>query len=385
MRRYDMAVIGGGASGCCLAAELGEAGMSVLLLERGERLGRKLSATGNGQGNVTNVDMSVDKYFGGGKRIVRDIVGTDHRAALLPFCGIFEADERGRVYPAGRQASSLTDELRHRIARTNVDVRFGAFVTGLDAGFEIRTESGERYLSDNVALCAGGKAAKQFGTDGNAYALAEGLGHTVTPLYPALVQLKADMRELRTLKGLRFDCSVTAYADGAKLKRTRGDVIFTDYGLTGNAIFTLSSCLTDKRHASVSIEFLPAVTLDAVREDVERKKLAGYEGGDLLRCTLNNQLGKVIVKRAGEDPVAIAKTVKDFRMDITGTLGFDNAQVTHGGIDMREVTEELESRFVPGLFFAGEILDVDGECGGYNLHWAITSAHRVATAVKMRK
>ena len=385
MRRYDMAVIGGGASGCCLAAELGEAGMSVLLLERGERLGRKLSATGNGQGNVTNVDMSADKYFGGGKRIVRDIVGTDHRAALLPFCGIFEADERGRVYPAGRQASSLTDELRHRIARTNVDVRFGAFVTGLDAGFEIRTESGERYLSDNVALCAGGKAAKQFGTDGNAYALAEGLGHTVTPLYPALVQLKADMRELRTLKGLRFDCSVTAYADGAKLKRTRGDVIFTDYGLTGNAIFTLSSCLTDKRHASVSIEFLPAVTLDAVREDVERKKLAGYEGGDLLRCTLNNQLGKVIVKRAGEDPVAIAKTVKDFRMDITGTLGFDNAQVTHGGIDMREVTEELESRFVPGLFFAGEILDVDGECGGYNLHWAIASAHRVATAVKMRK
>ena len=118
---------------------------------------------------------------------------------------------------------------------------------------------------------------------------------------------------------------------------------------------------------------------------VERKKLAGYEGGDLLRCTLNNQLGKVIVKRAGEDPGAIAKTVKDFRMDITGTLGFDNAQVTHGGIDMREVTEELESRFVPGLFFAGEILDVDGECGGYNLHWAITSAHRVATAVKMRK
>lgn len=385
MRRYDMAVIGGGASGCCLAAELGEAGMSVLLLERGERLGRKLSATGNGQGNVTNVDMSVDKYFGGGKRIVRDIVGTDHRAALLPFCGIFEADERGRVYPAGRQASSLTDELRHRIARTNVDVRFGAFVTGLDAGFEIRTESGERYLSDNIALCAGGKAAKQFGTDGNAYALAEGLGHTVTPLYPALVQLKADMRELRTLKGLRFDCAVTAYADGAKLKRTRGDVIFTDYGLTGNAIFTLSSCLTDKRHASVSMEFLPSVTLDAVREDVERKKLAGYEGGDLLRCTLNNQLGKVIVKRAGEDPVAIAKTVKDFRMDITGTLGFDNAQVTHGGIDMREVTEELESRFVPGLFFAGEILDVDGECGGYNLHWAITSAHRVATAVKMRK
>ena len=385
MRRYDMAVIGGGASGCCLAAELGDAGMSVLLLERGERLGRKLSATGNGQGNVTNVDMSVDKYFGGGKRIVRDIVGTDHRAALLPFCGIFEADERGRVYPAGRQASSLTDELRHRIARTNVDVRFGAFVTGLDAGFEIRTESGERYLSDNVALCAGGKAAKQFGTDGNAYALAEGLGHTVTPLYPALVQLKADMRELRTLKGLRFDCVVTAYADGAKLKRTRGDVIFTDYGLTGNAIYTLSSCLTDKRHASVSMEFLPSVTLDAVREDVERKKLAGYEGGDLLRCTLNNQLGKVIVKRAGEDPGAIAKTVKDFRMDITGTLGFDNAQVTHGGIDMREVTEELESRFVPGLFFAGEILDVDGECGGYNLHWAITSAHRVATAVKMRK
>lgn len=157
MRRYDMAVIGGGASGCCLSGRAGRCGMSVLLLERGERLGRKLSATGNGQGNVTNVDMSADKYFGGGKRIVRDIVGTDHRAALLPFCGIFEADERGRVYPAGRQASSLTDELRHRIARTNVDVRFGAFVTGLDAGFEIRTESGERYLSDNVALCAGGQ------------------------------------------------------------------------------------------------------------------------------------------------------------------------------------------------------------------------------------
>lgn len=382
MKTYDIAIIGGGAAGSYLAALLGGSGKSVVLIEAGDRLGRKLSATGNGQGNLTNVNMSAAKYFGD-RTLIGSIVGSDYKRVLEPFCGIFSSDSLGRVYPAGRQASSLTDALRRKIDRAgNIDVLLKTKVIGLERGFKLVIDGGKTLFARRVVVCAGGKAQKQFGTDGGAYALVGGFGHTVTPLRPALVQLKTDTSHIKSLRGLRADCVVTAYVGGEAVKEARGDVIFADYGVTGNAIFTVSSFVTDKTDVTLSLAFLPDVDQEAIARDVETKKREGYARDELLACTLNNQLGRAILRRVGsDDPASIAQAVKNFTLRVTGTLGFDYAQVTRGGIPTSEVTETLESVFSPGLFFAGEVLDVDGECGGYNLHWAFSSARRIFEAI----
>lgn len=383
MKNYDVAIIGGGAAGAYLAALFAaRGGASVVLIEAGERLGRKLAATGNGQGNVTNAHISADKYFSAGVarlELIASVIGDDYRAVLAPFYGLFTTDALGRVYPAGRQASALTDALRRTIGNSaNIEVVTNARVVALEKGYKITIADGRSFGARFVALCAGGKAQKQFGTDGSAYALAERFGHRITTLCPALVQLKTDTTHIRALRGLRVDCLVTAKVADKAVKTARGDVIFADYGVTGNAVFTVSSYVAGRERVSLSLAFLPDVEEAAIVRDIESKKRAGYARDELLACTLSNQLGRAIVRRcSSDDPRVIADAVKNFELTVTGTLGFDNAQVTRGGIALDEVTDGLESKLTDGLFFAGEILDVDGECGGYNLHWAFSSARRV--------
>ncbi len=380
MKRYGLAIVGGGASGLYLAARLANKSISVILLESGNRVGRKLSATGNGQGNLTNTDMSADKYFGN-KKLIKNVIYADCSDVLDIFPMLFSADERGRIYPTGRQASALTDALRKIVSEAkNIDVVTSAAVTDIRAGYKLFVD-GEIIEADRVALCTGGKAQRQFGTDGSGYALASRFGHKVTPLFPSLVQLKTDTERIKSLKGLRVDCMLTAYADGKKLCSSRGDVIFAEYGITGNAVFQVSPYITGKKDAEVSLEFLPDIRREAIAENIKQKLSLGYAAEELLSGTLNNQIGRAVVRSSDRTPDGISRAVKDFRLTVTGTLGFDHAQVTRGGIDTDGVTENLESVYSAGLYFAGEILDVDGECGGYNLHWAFSSARRVSEAI----
>ena len=230
----------------------------------------------------------------------------------------------------------------------------------------------------------GGKAQKQFGTDGSSYALAEAFGHKLTPLYPSLVQLKTDTTYIKTLRGIRADCKLTAVVDGREVTSCRGDVIFTEYGISGNAVFSVSPAFAGKTGEAV-IEFAPDIPYEALKADVREKRDRGYADSELLALTLNNQIGRAVIRRAASTtPEDIAAMAKHFTLKVTGTLGFDYAQVTHGGIDMRDVSDELESRLCKNLFFAGEVLDVDGDCGGYNLTWAFASADRVAHAIEGR-
>ena len=384
MNEYEIAIIGGGAAGLYLAAALGGAKKTVII-ERGARVGKKLSATGNGQGNVANADAGAKHYFTDDARLLSSVLdGAPTERVLALFDGLFVTDEQGRIYPAGRQASSLTDCLRRKCARAGVEILVGTRVTDIKKGFVIGTDKGA-ITADNVVFCAGGKAQKQFGTDGTAFETVRALGHTVTPLYPSLVQLKTNTEHIKTLKGIRAECVVTALCGDETLKAVRGDVIFTEYGVSGNAIFAVSPYVTDVRGCALSLEFLPDVTESELAADIEKKKRACYESGELLALTLNNQIGRAIIKYAGSDDAgAIAHAAKHFRLNITGKLGFDYAQVTRGGVPLAEVTDGLESKLVKGLYFAGEALNVDGECGGYNLHWAFASALRVAGAVSGR-
>lgn len=400
MERIQIAIIGGGASGLFLATAL-QQNRKAVLFERGDRVGRKLSATGNGQGNITNLAALETEYFSvkGKNQLTQDVLkGADVQDLYAYFQNLgvlFSADDRGRVYPASRQASALTDALRFCVAQKGLDVRLSTRIYDMekkDGGFILYAEEGteghkKTFFAEKVVLCVGGKAAKNFGSDGNGYALAQKMGHSVTALYPSLVQVKADVTHTKTLKGIRVnDGGLTAVTSDGARHSLRGDVIFTDYGVSGDAVFRMSAFIADKIGAGVrfEVDFLPDVGEVEIFDALQRKRTAfpTLPETELLFGIVNNQIGRAVLKRAKGNLREAARLVKHFDLTVTGSLGFDYAQVTKGGIPLGEVTRNLESRFAKGLYFTGEILDVDGQCGGFNLQWAYSSAMRVARALE---
>ncbi len=402
MKRVKVAIIGGGAAGLMLAASfprdfinLGE----VAIFERNDRVGKKLAATGNGQGNITNLSVKEGGYFSvsaAGAVRAQDIVTAYDDNALRAFftsLGVPTlADERGRVYPAGRQASALCDALRFFVEKQGVSVYLQAKVTKIKKekdGFLLQVNKNgaeETYFAKTVVLCAGGKAAKNFGTDGTAYALAQDFGHSVTKLYPSLVQLKTDTAPVKSLKGIRVQGGVVrAYENGRLIAKETGDIIFTEYGVSGDAVFRISAFLTDKvaKGLSLELDFLPGFSETELYQILKAKeeKFPNLAKTELLFGVVNNQIGRAVLRRADGDIRLAAKLIKAFPLSLAGNLGFDYAQVTKGGIPLLETDENLESKLVKGLYFAGEILDVDGACGGYNLQWAFSSAQTVAKAL----
>ena len=402
MEKFSVAVIGGGAAGLVLATAL-RLDKKVVVFERLERVGKKLAATGNGQGNLTNADLRDDAYFsqntGDRYALNTALRQYDNRSfiAYMQALGVLTVtDEKGRVYPSGRQASALCDALRFAALERGVTLRLQSQVTSVVKKNNtfllcVKTPNGEeRVEAERVVLCAGGKAAKNFGTDGSAYGLAVALGHSVTPLYPSLVQLKTDVDRIKTLKGIRVaDAALTAEWTNRGKRKThtlRGDVIFTDYGVSGDAVFRMSAFIADSLQNGVrlSIDLLPAYTADEIYAALLAKRQAFEDRPfeELLCGILNNQVARAVMKTVERDDLrAAANAVKAFPLTVKGTLGYDYAQVTKGGIPLCETDANLQSNKVKGLYFAGEILDVDGECGGYNLQWAYSSARTVAAAI----
>lgn len=409
MKEYAAIIVGGGASGMFCALRLAESGVKdVLLLERNDRLGRKLSATGNGQGNVTNTAMSAEHYFSGDAGRVASVLARfgaeDLIGALSALGGIFLSDAVGRVYPASRQAASVTDLLRFAL-EGRVEVRTGVRVLSArrdGALFSVRTDGGKEFRGRALVLACGGKAAPHFGTDGSGYGLARAFGHTVTPLRPSLVQLKTEQAYIRGLKGVRADCAVRLLPGAAAAKGMpaskgdvclRGDLLFTDYGVSGDVIFRLSAFC--REGDVLSVDFLPDCAPSAVAAAIRGKaeRYPQMRGEDLLRGIVNSAVGKCLAKYSANAPFSqdrgladrLAACVKDFRLPVVGSLGFDYAQVTKGGVPLGEVDDDLMSRRAEGLYLLGELLDVDGECGGYNLQWAFSCGAVAAAAVAGRE
>lgn len=401
MENFQTMIIGAGAAGLFAALRLGEAGhgREVLLVERNERAGRKLSATGNGQGNVTNLDLSEKHYRSSDMRLVSSVLHRFGREELLQYMaslgGIFSADEEGRVYPASRQASAVTDLLRFRLAELGIALRTGEKIIAAEkrgGSFYLRAASGSEYCCKTLVLACGGAAASHFGTDGSGYALARSFGHIVTPLRPSLVQQKTDLPPIRGLKGVRCNCRIRLIRGGHSVCGAEGDVIFTDYGISGNAVFKISPCAS--AGDTVAIDFLPdtepAALLEALRNKL--KSAPALKAEDLFRCVVNSAVGKAILRRCGIDGARniqdvagklpeLAQTAKNYTLNLTGSLGFDSAQVTQGGVSALELDENLMSKKVKNLYIVGELVDVDGDCGGYNLQWAFSSGWLAAGAV----
>jgi len=392
----DVIVIGGGASGMMAALTAAENGRSVVLLERQSRVGRKLLATGNGRCNLTNYHVSPDHYHGEDSGFcAHALCAFDTGTTLQYFASLgllTVSEDSGRVYPMSNMAGSVLDVLRYALERPGIRVCTGQAVTAVKRiaeGFTVRTET-EVFAARKVILAAGGAAGSKVGGVMDGYRLAKMLGHHRTALYPSLVQLRTDPTYPRALKGVKAECSIAILRGGERVAENRGEVLFTEYGVSGPAIFDISRTVsTGGKGLVCALDFFPdwetREVLDWLR--LRREAMGTHEASTLLVGSCHTRLGQMLCKAAGfttqcaagltdSDLERIARQVKRFALPITGTCGFDQAQVTAGGLRTEEFDPEtLESRVVPGLYACGEVLDVDGDCGGFNLQWAWSSGH----------
>ena len=389
-------VIGGGAAGLAAAIAAAECGDTVTVAEKMDRVGKKILATGNGRCNLTNHRVSPEHYHGdessfcGHALRAFDVGTTLQYFASLGLLTVQE--DSGRVYPMSNMAGSVLDVLRYALERPGVQVLTGQTVTALKktAGdFTVRTET-DTFSAERVILAAGGAAGSKVGGVMDGYRLAKGLGHHRTALYPSLVQVKTAPTYPRSLKGVKAECGIAILRGGERVAENRGAVLFTEYGVSGPAIFDISRAVSTGGEGLVcALDFFPdwgpREVLDWLR--LPREVMGTHEASTLLLGSCHTRLGQMLCKAAGftsqraadltdSDLARIARQVKRFALPITGTCGFDQAQVTAGGLRTEEFDPEtLESRVVPGLYACGEVLDVDGDCGGVNLQWAWSSGH----------
>lgn len=392
---YEVIIIGGGASGVISAIELSRgknsiSGDNILILEKNDRILKKLVATGNGQANLTNASISEENYYGDKnfvKSAVNDIINLDVKDYFYGLGLQTITDEIGRVYPMSRQASSVVDLFLAHLLKSNVTIKTNQSVTSVkekDGIFLVKTNNVE-YQSKKVIFAFGGSAGKQFGTDGSSYSLLNVFGHKTTNLYPSLVQIKTEREKIRGLKGLKEYALCTACDGDLPLKSALGDVMFTDYGVSGSAIFQISGHFAKAKNPILSIEFLPDLTIDQIAEILKNadKNSPIYNENAYLGI-INKRIGLSILKTVqNKNYYSLAKALKNFTLKVTGSLGFDNAQVTKGGIQTKDVnSSDYQSKLKKGIYVIGEALDVDGDCGGYNLSFAFSSGVKCARAIK---
>ncbi len=389
----NVCVIGGGAAGMLAALTAAENGHRVLLLERQSRVGRKLLATGNGRCNLSNYHVSPAHYHGGAgfcdfALSQFDVGETLQYFASLGLLTVSEAS--GRIYPMSNMAGSVLDVLRYALERPEIDLQTGQTVTAvrkMPEGFSVKTET-DTFSARCLILAAGGAAGSKVGGGMDGYRLAKSLGHHRTALYPSLVQLKTDPTYPRALKGVKAQCGISICRGSQVLARNSGEVLFTEYGVSGPAIFDLSrSVSTGGSDLTCLLNFFPDWEEAEVLHWLSQRQaaMAAHEASTLLTGSCHTRLGQMICKSAGftnqraagltrDDLRRIARQATHFALPLTGTCGFDQAQVTAGGLDTSEFDPRtLQSRLVPGLYACGELLDIDGDCGGYNLQWAWSS------------
>lgn len=389
-------IIGGGASGMMAAITAAEnPNNTVTLLERHNRVGRKLLATGNGRCNLTNTDLAASHYHGAQPQFALPALtrfGLDETLALFHSLGLATVtDAAGKVYPLSDHASSVLDVLRFALENRHVNVVCSCDVVDVRKkarGYEAVSATGEKYFGDKLIIASGGCAGGKLGGTKSGYHLLGLLGHRCSALHPSLTQIKTDPTYVRPLKGVRADARVTLDRRGRLPLCEAGEVQFTDFGLSGPVAFSLSRAAGLADDAVLSLDFLRHDTHDKVRSLLHNKRAAMGElpAASFLAGILHPRLGEVVVRRALRDAsgscaaltdgdlACIAKTLRAFTLPVTGVMGMDSAQVTAGGMFTEEFDPEtLESRIAPGVYATGEVLDIDGDCGGYNLQWAWSS------------
>ena len=394
-----VAVIGGGASGMMAAVTAASEGARVILLEHKDRIGKKILSTGNGRCNFTNIHQEPICYHSEDPMFPWEVVERFNAQAVISFffqLGVYSKNRNGYIYPNSDQASAVLDAFRMELDRLKVEIRTGVECREIrpgKKGFTVLTDQGP-VRADRVILCAGSKAAPTTGSDGSGYDLAKKLGHRILPVLPALTALKCEEKFFKSIAGVRANGSVSIWSGGECIAKDTGEIQLTDYGISGIPVFQVSryasKLLYEKKEMDAVLDFMPDFTKEQTNAFLRaRAKTRPDKSAEMFLiglfhkklCDLWIRLSEIPRQRkAGElteDEIArLTSLIKEFRVRVRETNPYDKAQVCCGGVDTREVNPEtLESVYVPGVYFAGEILDVDGMCGGYNLTFAWASGY----------
>lgn len=394
-----IAIIGGGASGMMAAITASGQGAQVTIYEAKERLGKKLLATGNGKCNYTNLVQEDSCYRGENaafSKAAREQFPVEKTLEFFKSIGIEPKIRNGYVYPNSEQAASVADALAMEVRAKKVRVISEQVysVKGYDGQFLVKSEQGQAEF-DKVILCCGSPAGMKNPKDFAGYGLAERFGHRITTLIPALVQLRCKEKWLKTVSGVRTEGIVTVLENGKQIAEEKGELLFAEYGLSGIPVFQISrfagAALERGSKVSCKVDVLPGYSLEELEEllKVRFETLKNRTAEEMLTGLLNHKLNYILLKELNIDPTAdskkafcpenlkkLAALYKGIICQVTELNPFANAQVCAGGVDTAEIDENtMESKLVPGLYFAGELVDVDGTCGGYNLQWAWSSGY----------
>ena len=394
----NVIVIGAGASGLIAAIYAKSKGNNVILLEKNEICGKKILATGNGRCNFWNEDQRLEHYRSSNFEKIEKIINNKNREEILKFfekIGIEPKIKNGYYYPNSNQAISIKKALELEAQKQNVIIKTDSEVVDLKKekdDFKVILKNGQEIISNSVILATGSKAAPKTGSDGIGYQICKKFNHTIVKPLPALVQLKADGKFLKDWEGIRTDVLIKLYENGKKIGEEIGEIQLTNYGISGICVFNLSGRvsrgLNDNKKETVKINFLNSLNINLPKDFIEwmnKRNLLVKDRSifELLEGVLNYKLVNVLLKKSKinnnmkweelslSSKNDLAENITSFKLDIIGTNSFDKAQVCSGGIPLNEIdVNDMQSLKVKGLYIIGELLDVDGDCGGYNLEWA---------------
>ena len=408
---HDLIIVGGGASGMTAAIVAKDFGLDVAIVEGTDRVGKKVLTTGNGRCNISNrcvaepfinYHSNCDNFFSS----VLSQFGVDDTLNYFLSLGLpIVPLKGGKLYPQSLQASSVVDILKMSLEDRNIPLYTGCKIKDIhkDKIFKLSTNNDEYKLftCENLILACGGKSAPKTGSDGSAYNLAKNLGHSITKLLPGIVQLKLDYNHLKALSGVKFDGYAKLFVNDEEVKEDFGEILFTDYGISGPPILQISALASQAtstgKKTEVVVDLMPNYTKDELIDFLEchfailshRPILNAFIG------VINKKIIPVLLKECGitdlhmpcyelswKEKNKLIQTLKSWKFTCTGTNDFNQAQVTIGGVTASEINPDtLESKIVPNLHFAGEIMDVHGDCGGFNLQWAWSSGYVAAKSI----
>ena len=411
MIHHDLIIVGGGASGLMAAITAKDFGIDVAIVESTDRIGKKILTTGNGRCNISNncIKPPFINYHSSNSNFkfsALETLSLKDTLDLFMTLGLpITAMPTGKLYPQSLQASSVVDILKMAIEDRNVPLYTACKIKTIhkDKIFKLSTinEDYKLFTANKIILACGGKTAPKTGSDGSGHSLAKSFGHKITSLLPGIVQLKLDYPHLKALSGVKFDGYATLLVDDKEVKKDFGEILFTDYGISGPPILQISALASqgtyNNKKTEVIVDLLPSYTYEELENFIEcHFALFGHRPIiNALIGVVNKKIIPILLKECGitnlqlpcyeltwKEKKQLINTLKSWKFTCTGTNDFNQAQVTIGGVDTKDVNSEtLESKLVENLYFTGEILDVHGDCGGFNLQWAWSSGYTAAKSI----
>ncbi len=412
MKSTEILIAGGGAAGMMAAlAASGNCG-NITIVEKMPQLGKKILATGNGRCNYTNYYQSEECYRGTDSRFAWNVLqkfGCMETVELFKTYGIMPYEKNGYIYPVSEQAIDVRNVLKRQIESKGVDIHTNEKIinvklhlntkTRKNYGFIAETDKNQ-YYARKLILATGGKAGAVHGSDGSGYKIAQSLGHSLVPPVAALSSCILNEKFLKEWAGTRTKGTVAAYSEtGQLLSKDSGELQFVAQGISGIPVFQVSRYISRelyyKKKPYLVIDIMPLYSTEEIINELKKriKNPANHTAGDIFEGIINNRLAQALLKKCNipvkraasgitsQEIIKIAKTIKKWRLIPKATGGFDKAQVTCGGVLTSEINNgTMESKICHGLYFAGEIIDIDGICGGYNLQWAWTSGYIAGTS-----